>query len=64
MVLFEFSLTLALIGGPVLTPTDPIVLREIVRESHMPRWVGIWLSTLITVLLKARMSWPAQIFIC
>jgi hypothetical protein len=55
---------MALIGGPVLTPTDPIVLREIVRESHMPRWVGIWLSTLITVLLKARMSWPAQIFIC
>ncbi|MEE8519615.1 MAG: cation:proton antiporter, partial [Dehalococcoidia bacterium] len=38
-VLFDFDLTMALLGGAVLASTDPVVLREIVRDDRIPRSV-------------------------
>ena len=39
MLLFGFGWVLALIGGAVLASTDPVVLREIVRDERIPRSV-------------------------
>ena len=36
-LLLEFSWTLAFLGGAVLASTDPVVLREIVRDERIPR---------------------------
>ncbi len=38
-LLLGFDWTLALIGGAVLASTDPVVLREIVRDTRIPRAV-------------------------
>jgi NhaP-type Na+/H+ or K+/H+ antiporter len=38
-LLFDFSWTVALIGGAVLASTDPVVLRELVRDDRVPRSV-------------------------
>jgi NhaP-type Na+/H+ or K+/H+ antiporter len=39
MVLFDFSLAMGLIGSTILTSTDPIRLREIVRDKRIPQSV-------------------------
>ena len=39
VLLFGFGWVLALIGGAVLASTDPVVLREIVRDERIPRSV-------------------------
>ena len=39
VVLFEFGWVVAFIGGAVLASTDPVVLREIVRDERIPRSV-------------------------
>ncbi len=36
-LLFDFSWTVAFIGGAVLASTDPVVLRELVRDDRVPR---------------------------
>ena len=36
-VLLDFGIYLAIIGGAVLASTDPVVLRDIVREERIPR---------------------------
>lgn len=37
--LHQFPLTLAVVGGAALASTDPVVLREIVRDNRVPRSV-------------------------
>lgn len=39
VVLFDFGWVVAFIGGAVLASTDPVVLREIVRDERIPRSV-------------------------
>lgn len=38
-LLFDFGWVMAFIGGAVLASTDPVVLREIVRDERIPRSV-------------------------
>ena len=38
-LIFEFGLVVAFIGGAILASTDPVVLREIVRDHRLPRSV-------------------------
>lgn len=36
-LIFEFGWVVAFIGGAILASTDPVVLREIVRDQRLPR---------------------------